>query len=61
MPWRATRTPMHELSAGVLEKENRNSTSLIGDEPKELQQLELKPLPVELKMHSWKKIGNVQL
>ena len=28
MPWRAIRTSMHELSAGVLEKENINSTSV---------------------------------
>ena len=40
---------MHELSAGVLEKENRNFTLLTGEEKKEPQQLELKPLPMELK------------
>ena len=49
MLWRATRTSMHELSAGVLEEKNRNPTSADWYEPKEPQQLELKPLPVELK------------
>ena len=28
MPGRAIRTPMHDLSVGVLEIENRNSTSV---------------------------------
>ena len=28
MPYRATKTSMHELSAGVLEKENKKSTSV---------------------------------
>ena len=40
---------MHKLSIGVLEEKNKILPLLTGDEPREPQQLELKPLPVELK------------
>ena len=40
---------MHELAAGVLKKKVEILPLLIGEEEKESQQLDLKPLPVELK------------
>ena len=40
---------MHEHRAGVLEEKMEVLPLLTGNEPREPQQLELKPLPVELK------------
>ena len=49
MPSRATRLPMHELGARVLEKENGNSTFIDWRRRKGISTAGSQPLPVELK------------